>query len=68
MDSANTKNYRKSMRAPVAVACNRIISAQSDSGQEGGGRMVFSRLASAYEGTVTPPTDDKYKIKESQSV
>lgn len=41
-DSANTCNYRKSMRAPVAVACNRIISAESDSVLEGGGgRGVF---------------------------
>lgn len=54
-DSANRTNYTKSMRAPVAVACNRIISAESDSGLEGGGGLwgVFSRLAPAQERTLT---------------
>lgn len=50
--STNGSNYRKSMRAPVAVACNRIISAQSDSEQEGGGgdgNELFSSLAPAKE-------------------
>lgn len=48
---ANTTNHRKSIRAPVAMACNRTISAESGSRLEvGEGRMYF-QACSAQERT-----------------
>lgn len=50
LSQLKSADYRKSMRAPVAVACNRIISAESDSGLEGGGgRGWIFRLTLARE-------------------
>lgn len=42
LSRANTTNHRKSIRAPVAMACNRTISAEPGSRLEvGKGRMYF---------------------------
>lgn len=53
-------NYRKSMRAPVAVACNRIISAEAEApgwrAEEVG--AVFRRAPDLLK-LLTPPFSDK---------